>query len=210
MRIADHLFHYFEKVGTKINYLPNQTIYMQEDDANQLYLIISGRVRVYLISKEGQEITLDMIEKGRIFGESSFMQNSSRPVNVSAIDHVQLISCKLEDLYPYLMESKELTVSILQLMSHTCDYLTDLVRRAYFYNRHEKVAAFLLEHYSKLNNKDLPLLFSHEQISCITGLSRVTVTKILNEFSNSGLILLAYCKIFILNEQKLMDLLNYK
>ena len=43
---------------------------MQEDSSNNLYLILKGRVRVYLISKDGQEITLDIIDKGRIFGES--------------------------------------------------------------------------------------------------------------------------------------------
>ena len=49
---------------------------MQEDSSNNLYLILKGRVRVYLISKDGQEITLDIIDKGRIFGESSFLLNT--------------------------------------------------------------------------------------------------------------------------------------
>ena len=37
MKIKEELFHYFEKVGTKIKYSPQEIIYMQEDDANSLY-----------------------------------------------------------------------------------------------------------------------------------------------------------------------------
>lgn len=78
MKIAENLFNYFKNTGTLIKYQPNDIIYMQEDSSNNLYLILKGRVRVYLISKDGQEITLDIIDKGRIFGESSFLLNTSR------------------------------------------------------------------------------------------------------------------------------------
>lgn len=67
MKIQDYLFHYFEKVGTKLNYQPNDIIYMQEDDSSAIYLVIKGRVRVFFISPSGEEITFDVIEKGRLF-----------------------------------------------------------------------------------------------------------------------------------------------
>lgn len=111
MKIAENLFNYFKNTGTLIKYQPNDIIYMQEDSSNNLYLILKGRVRVYLISKDGQEITLDIIDKGRIFGESSFLLNTSRPVCVSAIDEVKLISCNLENLYPAILESNRVTVT---------------------------------------------------------------------------------------------------
>ena len=80
MKIKQELFHYFEKVGYKRKYQADDLIYMQEDDAKYLYLIIKGRVRVYDISTSGQEITFDILDKGRIFGESSFFQNAYRPI----------------------------------------------------------------------------------------------------------------------------------
>lgn len=193
MKIAENLFDYFKDHGTLIKYKSNDIIYMQEDSSNNLYLILKGRVRVYLISKDGQEITIDIIDKGRIFGESSFLLNTSRPVCVSAIDQVELISCSLEKLYPAILESSELTIAIMKLLSSTNDHLTNQIKKAYFYNRHEKVAAFLLEQNKKT------ISYTHEEIALLTGLSRVTVTKILNEFCSYGWIELAYRKINILN-----------
>lgn len=212
MKIKEELFHYFESAGTKVKYHPQDIIYMQEDDANNLYLITKGRVRVYVMNPNGDEITLEIIGKGRIFGESSFLQNSSRPTTVDAISEVELISCRLDDLYPYLNESKELTISLLQTMSQTCDYLSSLIKKAYTYNRYEKVASFLLEQTTS-NNFDKGIInntltYTHEEIASIVGLSRVTTTKVLNEFAQKKYIQNQYKKIIVLNKKALSLLIQ--
>lgn len=202
MKISENLFDYFKQAGTLIKYQPSDIIYMQEDATNNLYLILKGRVRVFLLSKDGQEITLDIIDKGQIFGESSFLLNTSRPVCVNAIDNVELISCNLETLYPTILESKELTLAIMRLLSSTNDHLTNQVKKAYFYNRHEKIAAFLLEQNKKT------ISYTHEEIASLTGLNRVTVTKILNDFNQYGWIDLAYRKIIITDRNQLINYLD--
>lgn len=202
MEISENLFHYFTSVGIPMHYEPGEIIYMQEDNSHQLYLIIKGRVRVFLISKDGHEITFDIIGKGKFFGESSCLQNTNRPVCVSAIDATDLVSCQLETLYPSILESKELTLSIMQLLSSTNDHLTHLVKKAYFYDRNEKISSFLLE------QKETTITFTHEEIALLTGLSRVTVTKILNDFANSKLIKQAYRKIVILDHEGLKNCIN--
>lgn len=68
----------------------------------------------------------------------------------------------------------------MQLLSSTNDHLTNQVKKAYFYNRHEKIAAFLLE------QKKKTISYTHEEIASLTGLNRVTVTKILNDFYQKG------------------------
>lgn len=212
MKISENLFHFFEKAGQKVIYHPHDIIYMQEDDSTSLYLILKGRVRVFNINSMGEEITFEVLEKGRIFGESSFFQKSLRPTTVMAINEVELISCYLDDLYPYLNESTELTISLLQLLSQTCDYITSLLKKSYTYNRYEKIASFLLEQtmYDNVDkgiiNNTLP--YTHEEIATTVGLSRVTVTKVLNEFMKKGYIQNQYKKIIILDKKALSQLLE--
>lgn len=207
LKIADNLFPYFEKVGIKRKYQAQELIYMQEDDAKYLYLIIKGRVRVYDISTSGIEMTYDVLDKGRIFGESSFFQNAYRPTTVSAINDVELILCKLEDLYPYLNESKELTISLLQMMNETCNHVTKLLKWSQTYNRYEKIAAFLLD-LTKQDNvyKDIidgVIPYTHQEIASSTGLARVTVTKILNQFAKENYIKIKYGKIKVIDKEGL-------
>lgn len=209
MKIKQELFHYFEKVGYKRKYQADDLIYMQEDDAKYLYLIIKGRVRVYDISTSGQEITFDILDKGRIFGESSFFQNAYRPTTVCAVNDVELILCQLEDLYPYLGESKELTISLLQMMNETCNHVTKLLKWAQTYNRFEKVAALLLDLTKHHNiNKDIVdsvIPYTHQDIACSTGLARVTVTKILNQFASENYIQIKYGKIKVIDKEGLYN-----
>lgn len=214
MKINDNLFHYFEEAGTIVTYHPNDIIYMEEDNSTSLYLVIKGRVRVYSMTSSGDEITFDILDRGRIFGESSFFQNSLRPTTVEAINDVKLISCHLDDLYPYLHQSQELTISLLKMMCQTNDYITSLLKKAYTYNRYEKVASFLLEQTSTDNinkgiiNNTLP--YTHEEIASSVGLSRVTATKVLNEFVKKGYIKTKYKQIIILNKDALSELLKNK
>lgn len=208
IKIPDELYCYFENLGHSIKYHKDDIIYMQDDNATNLYLIKKGRVRVYYVSKDGNEATLEIVEKGRIFGESSFIQRSKRPTTVSAINDVELISCSLEDMYPYLSQSKELTILLFQLLSSTCNHLSTLLNQSYFSNRYEKVANFLLQQ-TIVANKDKNISedcipYSHEEIALCVGLNRVTITKILNYFSNLGYIELKYKKVRILDRQALI------
>lgn len=152
MKINEELFDYFKQVGTIKRYQKNEIIYMQDDCADELCLVLKGRVRVYHIKKNGDEINYDVLDKGRIFGESSLYENAYRPTTVSAINDVEIITCHLQDLYPYLSSSLDLTISLLKMLNDNCNHLTQLLKWAQTYNRYEKVAAFLYD-LSKDNNK---------------------------------------------------------
>ena len=106
----------------------------------------------------------------------------------------------------------ELTIALLTLMSQTCDYLSTLLKRSYTYNRFEKIASFLLE-VTQIDNPNKNIIhntipYTHEEISTIVGLSRVTTTKVLNEFQKKGYIKIEYKKITVLNKEALSKLIR--
>ncbi|GIP40657.1 hypothetical protein J31TS4_39370 [Paenibacillus sp. J31TS4] len=122
------------------------------------------------------------------------------------------MSCTLEELYPYLNQSKELTFILFQLLSNTCWHLAHQLKRSTFYNRHEKVASFLLDETAHSNiDKAISencLPYSHEELSVCLGLNRVTVTKVLNDFKQKGWIQLQYKRILIINRKALTTFLH--
>ena len=65
-----------------------------------------------------------------------------------------------------------------------------------------KRQAFLLE------QKKKTISYTHEEIASLTGLNRVTVTKILNDFYQKGWIDLAYRKIIIVDHDELSNYLD--
>lgn len=205
MKIKKELIPYFEQTGRKQLYHPSDIIYMQEDEADFIYLILKGKVRVYVMNSNGKEVTIDILHNDQIFGESAFMTHSKRPTTIEALNHVELLACYPDELYPHFQHSQDLMMSILQSLSQTCDYLTNMIKRSYTYNRYEKIIAFLLErmdlHQSSIIN------YTHEEIASILGLSRVTVTKVLNEFVKEGWIEIHYKSLIIKDKKKLYSLL---
>lgn len=197
----------FEEAGTIQRYSKDEIIYFQEDLAQNFYLIKSGRVRVFLISPEGTELTIEILRKGKLFGESSYFSYGSRLTSVSAATDVELISVCLDDLYPYLTKYPELMIQMFHLMSLTMQNLSIQVNNMAFLPADKKLAQLLLRLgvYFKKNKNDNHYIidYSHEEIAQLIGSCRVTVTKILNTFQLKGLVSLGYKKVEIIDEKSL-------
>lgn len=210
IKVPESLFFYFERAGITRTVPPGGIVYMQGEPAGTIYLIKKGRVRIYYMGDDGREITLAVMEAGRLVGDSSFLSQSSRPTTVSAVNEVTLISCTAQSLMPYLMKSEELCLILFQLLTDSCNYLCSQVKRLTLYDRRQKVASFLLEE-TEYPNPDKGIIgstlpYSHEELAICVGLNRVTVTKILNEFCGLGYIALGYRKITVTDRTGLESL----
>lgn len=206
-RIPDKFFASFQQIGTKKTFKKEELIYLQNDSADFLYLIVEGRVRVYTISSSGRETTLEILEKGRIFGESSFLSGRVRPTTVAAVNNVTLILCHVQNLIPLLSSSPELMTLLFQHLSETCNHLCRQIYRLTNFNRYQQIADFLLEETSAANiDKNITentLPYTHEEIGGILGLNRVTVSRVLSQFARQGLIQSDYGKITVLDRNGL-------
>lgn len=199
--------HQLEQAGTVQSFAPDEPICFEGDIANDLYIIRRGRVRVMFHSPNGAEITLSILERGKIFGESSFLTHSAHPTSVVAVNPVELIHCSIDLLLDCLRENCMLTKKLLQLCSNTMNQLSYLVHDLCFLNRYGRVASFLLretqtENPGKGIAKDF-LPYTHEEIGWCIGLDRATVTRVLASFKRQQLLETAYRSIRILDRAAL-------
>ncbi len=213
IKVSQALYPYFEKTGKLEKYAPHETIYMQGEDAQRLYFIKKGRVRALYMTKAGKELTFEIVEKGKIIGESSFLGHSIYPATVEAVNDVELLACDLSRLYEYMAESTELTWVIIQMLSRTCNHLTEQLRRVTLYDRYQKIASFLLHEttfpdFDRGVTKD-SIPYTQEELGISLGLNRVTVAKVLNEWKNAGIVATAYGRIQILDRAYLERLIKY-
>lgn len=212
MKLDNDTLEIFLNAGIRKQYRPGEIVYMQDEETRSIYAVLKGRVRIYSITESGEEITYEVLGKGRIFGESSFFQNSHRPTTAVAVNNVELAVCSFKQLYPCICDDPSLALSIMTMMSETCDYLVSLIRSSYTCNRYEKVASFLLRQTEK-DNKDKGIIddtipFTHEEISNTIGLSRGTVTRILNEFAKKGYVKNKYGKVQVIDKESLYNIIR--
>lgn len=201
IKIPEELYHCFESAGYLQNYEPNEDIYMQGEDAGRIYFIKKGRVRAYYVTSGGRELTYEIIEKGRIFGESSFLSQCARPVCVAAVTQVELMACDLNQLYTHMEQSCDLMQIMLQLLSNTCNHLTAQLRRITLYDRYQRIASLLLSETAQpdfdrgVTASSIP--YTQEDLALILNLNRVTVNRVLNEWKKKGVVAVSYGRITI-------------
>ena len=212
IQASDEIIRYFEQAGNIRHIAKDEILYMQGDASPNIYLIASGRVRMFFTSNEGKEITYQIIGERQLIGESAFLGHAARPTTIRAVNDVSLLSCPVRSLKPYLMESRELNEAVLTLLTDNYDFLCAQVRRLTVYNRFQRVASYLLDQTAEDNagigivNSTLP--YTHEELGVCLNLNRVTVTNILNQFQKQGIVKLGRKKIQVIDKEKLREILE--
>ncbi len=185
----------------------NEMIYLEGDVANTLCIIRSGRVRIMLSTPEGEELTVEIVEKGRLFGESSFLSKSLRPTTVTAVTEVELICCTIPQLIPCLCQNPDILTKLLQHCSETMNHLSYSLHSFRFLNRYQRVASFLLMETGTDNpDKEITgqcLPYTHDEIAMCLGLARPTVSQVLKEFERKGYVRCAYGRVYVLDRAAL-------
>lgn len=209
VHIHENDFSLFRSVG-RVQQLPaNTTIFTQGDPAETIYLVTSGRVRVFSLSSAGKENTLEILESGRIFGDSSFLSGAHRSVTIQTVTETEIVVCQAEALLHLCHQSEELMMLLFQHMTDTCNYLTHQITRLIHYDSRQKVADFLLcesASRDRLSHGD-PLPYTHEEIAESVSLNRVTVSRILKDFRLQGWIDSRYGAIRILQRESIAGIL---
>ena len=177
-------------MGIVFTVQPGHLVYMKGDPADRVYYILKGRVRIFENLYSGREMTLDVVESGRIFGESAFAPGNLRPACVQAVNKVILVSFRMTDVLPYFRSRAEFALHFLQLCSNTMDHLTARMEEQCLLDRYGKVASFILD----VTEQDSVekgtaggvIPYTHEDLSVSLGLNRSTVTMVLKEFEKQG------------------------
>lgn len=78
--------------GCKETFYRKGSVILQQDEPGcDLYVILSGEVRVSLISENGAEILLSNLKTGQFFGELSLLDNKRRSAMVTASSDVKIL-----------------------------------------------------------------------------------------------------------------------
>lgn len=84
----------FLKQSTRTSYSDNGIIYLQEDSAEKLYLVVSGYVRLSYIMENGTTILYAIVPPGQSFGELGVFHQSVYVDTASAIGPVTVFSVR--------------------------------------------------------------------------------------------------------------------
>ena len=173
------------------------------DDCAGLFLVSSGRLRVYTLSQEGREITLYRLGEGDIclFSASCMIRNIQFDLYVAAETDTEYWVVPAEDYRGLMQQSAPLANYTSQIMAERFSNVMWLMEQVLWKRQDQRLAAFLLEEKKMARSNTLRL--THEAIANHLGTAREVVTRMLRYFQEEGWIRLARGTVTMTDEKSL-------
>lgn len=183
------------------NYRTGQLIYLQGAPPDQFYYLISGSVRSFISTQSGEERVLTIHRAGDLMGEASFFDGCPRVTSAMALEDCLILPVNRQQLDQVFQRHPELALPMLQYLAKTVRMLSGHVDIASL-PAPQRVARFLL---SQPQDEKCLIYCTHESLGQAVGLSRVTISRVLGQFAQQGLVRLGYRVVVILNRTALEE-----
>jgi len=205
----EELYHISSKVA--IEEFKKNEIVLQEEDTNEfMYIILFGTAKVTQTTKDGKEIILSIHKSDDFFGEISLIDGKTYPATVTATDDSLIAIVSKKDFYSLIFNQRKFLENLLRIL---CMRLRDSWKRIELLNFKNatdriKMMFLILSHDNGQKTEEgivLNIKLTHQNIADMTGLTRETVTRILDKLQTSGEITVLKDKLIRLNEAFLRE-----
>ena len=174
-------------------------IYLQDTEATCFYYLKSGQVKSFLQSEDGGSRVLNIYHAGSLFGEASFFDELPRVSSAVALSPCEIVPIDRELVSQEFARNPELALAMMKYLARTVRLLSGQVDQMAFRPARWRVANYLLT----LSPGSKPVSCTQEDIAAAVSASRVTVSRVLNEFARRGWIALGYRTITLLQSEQL-------
>lgn len=171
-----------------------------------LYIVKSGRLRIYLLSDEGKEITLYRLNEGDVCMLSASCVLGSITFDVY-IDAEQPSACYMISGHAFsAVSNKSLEVKnfVLETAVQRFSDVMWIMQQIVFMSMDKRLAIFLLDEYSIKGEEFIEM--THEQIARHLGTAREVVTRLLRHLASDGAVEVTRKGIRLLDKNKLRNI----
>lgn len=186
-------------------------VILQEEDTNEfMYIILFGNVKVTQTTKDGKEIILSIHKSDEFFGEISLIDGKTSPATVTATDNSLIAIVSKKDFYALIFNQGKVLENLLTIL---CSRLRDSWKRIELLNFRNatdriKMILLMLSYDNGVKTDEgvvLNIKMTHQNIADMTGLTRETVTRIIDKLQSSGDIIVLKDKHIRLNKTFLKE-----
>ncbi len=176
------------------------------EDCVGLFLVLEGRLRAYIVSDEGREVTLyRLLERDMcLFSAACIMNSIQFDITISAEQDSTVLHIPPQVYQELMAQSAPVANYTNELMATRFSDVMWLLDQILYKRLDARLAAFLLEE-SALDGTGT-LRLTHEQIAQHLGSAREVVTRMLKYFQSEGLVALSRGSVAVLDAVRLAKL----
>jgi CRP/FNR family transcriptional regulator, cyclic AMP receptor protein len=178
-----------------VSYARNQTIFLEGDPGNGLYIVERGRVKITLSSEQGiKEVVLALVGPSDFFGDLALLDGEPRSADAIAIeDDCRLWLLRRDDFLRFIDSHAAAARTLLAVLSRRLRHNAQLIQDAAFLaipGRLARVLVELAEQHGRPcpDGVEVPLRLNQTELAGLVAATRESVNKWLKAFEQQGLL----------------------
>ena len=172
--------------GIARSYPKNTVIVSEGDRTDSLYVILEGRVKVYVSDDDGHDVVLLTQGPGEYFGEL-VLDEGPRSASVMTLEPSRFLVVPLNDFRDFVVNNPAFALSLIEKLITRVRALTENVKSLALMDVYGRVARLLLELAEESSGTlVIPQRLTQQDIASRIGASREMVSRILKDLSIGG------------------------
>lgn len=174
-----------------LTFLKKESIFSQGDNADAVFYVQRGKVRLTVVSKVGKEATIGIVSEGNFFGEGSLAGQLLRMGSAAAMTDCDILRVEKKAMMEALHREPAFSeLFVAYLLARNVRYEEDLVDQ--LFNSSEKRLARVLLLLARFGKEGVPETvvpkISQETLADMVGTTRSRVSFFMNRFRKLGFI----------------------
>jgi CRP-like cAMP-binding protein/CheY-like chemotaxis protein len=198
--------------GRNINhYKKKQLIYSEGNHPGRLYFVQKGKVKTFKSNEDGKELTIGLYKEGDFFGYVSLLENTVYKESAEAMEDADIAIIPREDFESLINENPEVARKFIRMLAHNVTEKEEQLLGLAYNSLRKRVADALItleRKYKKSDTENFSIHISREDLANIAGTATESLIRTLSDFRGEKLIDIREGNIVILNEKKLISMLN--
>ena len=173
------------------SYKKKQNIFMDGDQAMNVYLVKSGKIRTYMVYQDGREIVTGMYTAGDFLGYEAVLLNKPYPDNAEALDAAELHLIPRNDFNALLFKDLGIAKKFIELLSGNLQEKQEQLLKLAYNSVRKRVADALVDlakKFSGPNAETCEIKVSRDDLAAMVGTANETISRTLADFKEEKLI----------------------
>lgn len=168
-------------------------ILMEEDTGKYMYIVLEGRVKVSRVLPSGKEMILAFHEKGDYFGEMALIDGGTTPATVTAMRPTAIAFVGKREFNDVLIKDPTINFALLTTLCTRCRDAWTQIEVLNFNNADARIRTALFHLCQRKGERTdegirINLHLTHKEIADMTGISRETATRVLNNLEHQNVL----------------------
>jgi CRP/FNR family cyclic AMP-dependent transcriptional regulator len=189
-----------ERRAVRKRYRRNTVIIERGDDASQLFFLIEGRVKVYVVGDDGREMVFGERGPGSYVGELALLTGDSRSASVETLADTEFLVLGRETFNQVITEHPQIALVLLRDLARRACALSEDVSDFALLDVYGRIAKLLQNSARDEAGQRITGRLTHQDIADRVGASREMVSRILKDLRTGGYIAVEKKRIVILRD----------